>query len=133
MARVIHIFCLFGGLALLAVAVWLRAWDLGRAPGVNGDEAWAGVQAERVLHGQCVSARTPTGNPLNPFFIIPQVLLHASWEPSFALLRLPALVSGLLALALNFFLCRRALGIRAAWLTTLIHAVLPINIAYSRF
>jgi hypothetical protein len=129
----VHIFCILAGIVLLAVAVWFRAWDLGRVPGVNGDEAWAGVQAERMLHGQCVSARTPTGNPLNPFFMLPQVLLHARAEPSFALLRVPALASGLLALMLNFYLCRRAFGARLAWLTTLIHAVLPINIAYSRF
>jgi hypothetical protein len=129
----VRFICIFAGIVLLAVAVWFRAWDLGRLPGVNGDEAWAGVQAERILHGQCVPARTPTGNPLNPFFMLPQVLLHALAEPSFALLRLPALASGLLALALNFYLCRRAFGARLAWLTTLIHAILPINIAYSRF
>jgi hypothetical protein len=133
MARAIHISCVLCGVALLAVAVWFRAWDLGRVPGVNGDEAWSGVQAERILCGQCVAARTPTGNPLNPFFMVPQVALHAAAEPSFTVLRLPALASGLVALWLNFYLCRRAFGARTAWLTTLIHAVLPINIAYSRF
>lgn len=131
--RVIRISCILSGIALLAVAVLLRGWDLGRVPGVNGDEAWSGVQAQRLLRGECVSARTPTGNPLNPFFMAPQVLLHSMAEPSFSLLRLPALASGLMALALNFYLCQRAFGWRTAWLTTLIHAVLPINIAYSRF
>jgi hypothetical protein len=128
-----RVVCFLGGIVLLGVALWFRAWDLEQVPGVNGDEAWVGVQAERMLRGQCVSARTPTGNPLNPFFLVPQVLLHAAFEPSFSVLRVPALVSGLLALALNFYLCRRAFGVRMAWLTTLIHAVLPINIAYSRF
>ena len=105
----------------------------GRIPGVNGDEAWYGVQAERIIDRGCVAARTPTGNPLNPFMIVPQVLLHEFSPPSFALLRTPALVSGLLALLLNLAMCARAFGWRMAWLTTLIHAVLPINIAYSRF
>ena len=129
----LRILGILASISLLAVAVWFRAWDLGRLPGVNGDEAWSGVQAERILRGQCVAARTPTGNPLNPFFMIPQVALHGVAEPSFTVLRLPALASGILALLVNFYLCRRALGARLAWLTTLIHAVLPINIAYGRF
>ncbi|MEX2137648.1 MAG: hypothetical protein WD894_00175 [Pirellulales bacterium] len=123
----------FVGIALLGVAVWFRCWNLGSVPGVNGDEAWSGVQTERLLHGQCVPLRTPTGNPLNPFFLAPQVLVHTFAESSFAALRIAALASGLIALVLNFCLCRRAFGPRMAWLTTLIHAVLPINIAYSRF
>src|SRR4029078_4352472 len=40
--------------------------------------------------------------------------------------------SGLLALLLNLALCARAFGWRMAWLTTFIHAVLPVNIASSR-
>ena len=119
--------------ALLAVAVWFRCWDLGSVPGVNGDEAWSGVMAERLLHGQCVPLRTPTGNALNPFFFAPQVLVHRFIDPSFTALRIPALASGLAALLLNFWLCTRAFGPRLAWTTTLIHAVLPTNIAYSRF
>ena len=120
-------------LALLAVAVWFRIWDLGQVPGVNGDEAWSGVMAERLLHGQCVPLRTPSGNPFNPLFFAPQVLVHRFAEPSIAALRTAALASGLIALLLNFYLCARAFGVRLAWVTTLIHAVLPINIAYSRF
>jgi hypothetical protein len=120
-------------IALLAVAVGFRCWGLGQMPGVNGDEAWSGVMAERLLHGQCVSLRTPTGNPLNPFFLAPQVLVHAFAGPSFAALRVTSVASGLIALILNFCLCARVFGTRMAWLTTLIHAVLPINIAYSRF
>jgi 4-amino-4-deoxy-L-arabinose transferase-like glycosyltransferase len=120
-------------IAILCCAVWFRGWELGRIPGVNGDEAWYGVAAERILDRGCVSARTPTGNVLNPFFMAPQVALHSFLDPSFTVLRTPALVSGLVALVVNFFLCRRAFGLRVAYLTTLIHAVLPINIAYSRF
>ena len=34
---------------------------LGRLPGVNGDEAWYGVQVLRLLSGEAVDWRTPTG------------------------------------------------------------------------
>src|SRR5262245_43747402 len=87
---------LWNGLALVAVSVALRVWLLGRLPGVNGDEAWMGVQAQRWLRGS-IAWRTPTGNLINPFFFVPEVVLHALFRPSFTLLRVPAVISGLLA------------------------------------
>ena len=60
----------------------------------------------RLLHGQEVEWRTPNGNPINPFFFLPALALHAIWPPSIVLLRLVPLASGLAALALNYWLCR---------------------------
>src|SRR5690606_24064451 len=77
--------------------------------------------------------KTPTRNPINIFFLGPQVLLHWDAEPSFWRLRLSAVLSGLAALVVNYWLCRRAFGWQAAIVSTVILAVLPINIAYSRF
>ncbi len=119
-------------IALVGVAVWFRVYELGNLPGVNGDEAWYGVQAELVLHGQPIDWRTPTGNLLNPLFFGPQLLLHAFVEPSFALLRTTAVVSGILALVANYCLCRRLFGGRLAAISTVILAVLSTNIVYSR-
>jgi hypothetical protein len=125
---------LTGALASLAVvAVGLRIWDLGNVPGLNGDEAWAGVQIERMLHGEAARWTTPTGNPLNPFFFGPQLALHALCPPSVTLLRIVPLVSGLAALLLNFVLCYRAFDRKTAAVSTLILALMPLNIAYSRF
>ncbi len=73
--------------ALLFVAIWFRIDRLDHLPGANGDEAWYGVQAEAVLHGEPISWRTPTGNLLNPLFFGPLLALHAIFEPSFGLLR----------------------------------------------
>lgn len=119
--------------ALLAVAVWLRVWRLDNMPGVNGDEAQYGVNALQWLRGEPVPLRTNTGNPLNVFFFVPQVLVHAVAPPSFALLRSVAAASGIAALVLNWILARRLLGTRFAVISTLLLAVLPVNIAYSRF
>ena len=91
------------------------------------------MQCEMLLHGEPFSGRTPTGNWLNPFFFAPLVALHALAEPSFELLRITPFASGLLALVVNFFLCRRAFDLRTATISTVVLAVLPINIAYSRF
>ena len=114
------------------MAIWFRCRDLGNLPGVNGDEAWYGVQAELVLHGEPIAWRTPTGNLLNPMFIGPQLLVHSICEPSIAVLRTTAVASGLLALAVNYWLCRGIFGRRAAAISTTILAVLPVNIIYSR-
>lgn len=118
---------------LLGTAVLFRIDGLGNVPGVNGDEAWMGVQAESLLHGEPVQWRTPTGNLLNPFHFAPQVLLHAVGEPSIALLRTTALVSSLLAIGLNFCLARRVFNVRVAILSSALLTLLPINIAYARF
>ena len=118
---------------LLVVAAGLRFWQLDRLPGVNGDEAWYGAMALRWLDGEVIGWRTPTGNPLNPFFLFPLIGLHCCWEPSIALLRAPAVVSGVLACAANFWLCRRVFDRQTAIVSTVILAVLPIDLAYSRF
>ena len=120
-------------LGLILLATLLRCRDLGNLPGINGDEAWYGVQAELCLRGEPIPWRTPSGNLLNPLFFGPQLAMHALFGPSFALLRATAVVSGMLALAMNFWLCRRVLGQKIAFVSTLVLAVLPIDIAYSRF
>ena len=124
---------LAGSFIVLCVAVGLRIWRLGNVPGVNGDEAWYGVLAWRIATGSAFAWWTPTGNPLNPFYVGPLVLLHLAAEPSVTLLRTVAVVSGSLALGMNYWLCRKVYGSRTAAISSLILAVLPINIAYSRF
>jgi len=120
-------------LALVLVAVWFRARMLENIPGTNADEAWYGVQALEILEGRQWLVQTPTGNPPNPFFLGPVVLLHALLHPSMVVLRLVAVLSGMAALALNWWLCRWVFDRRTAAISTVLLAVLPINIAYSRF
>ncbi len=129
-----HRWAIWGcGCVLLAVALGFRLWKLGSVPGINGDEAWYGVQAMLWLRGESVSWRTPTGNPMNPFYFAPLAAVHAMWGVGFWQLRSVAAASGVLALVVNFWLARRALGIVAAVISTTVLAVLPINLAYSRF
>ena len=94
--KYIAIVVLLGG--VLAVSLWFRVWRVDHIPGINGDEAWYGVQAVRIVRSESPNWTTPSGLPLNPFFMGPMVLLHAFYAPSFPLLRLPAIISGALTL-----------------------------------
>jgi hypothetical protein len=119
--------------AVVAVALAMRVWQLGNLPGINGDEAWSGVQAMRAVRGEAFAWRTPTGNPVNVFFLAPLAALHLVFAPSFVLLRSIAVVSGVAALAANYALCRRGFDTCTALVSTVLLAILPINVAYSRF
>jgi hypothetical protein len=128
-----RVLLLVNGVALLIATLWLRTWHLENVPGINGDEAWSGVQALKLLRGEPIEWRTPSGNPINLFFFLPLVALHAFQAPSFVLLRITPLASGLVALVANYYLCRRAFDPRTAAVSTLLLAAFPIDIAYSRF
>ena len=126
-------FLLLNAAALVLVALWFRVRSLGNIPGVNGDEAWYGVVAWQMTHGGPVNWHTPTGNPLNPLFVGPLALLHIWLPPSIVLLRCMALAGGLAALVVNWWFCRWVFDRRTATVSTVVLAILPINIAYSRF
>ena len=119
---------------MLLGAVWFRCRSLENIPGINGDEAWYGARAMAILHGQeRLLVATPTGNPPNFLFLVPTILLHLVFRPSIVLLRSVAVAGGLAALLLNWYLCRWVFDGRTAAISTLALAVLPVNIAYSRF
>lgn len=120
-------------LAMFAVAFWFRVEGLPDLPGINGDEAWYGVQAENLLAGRPVAWRTPTGLPLNPFLVGIEVLLLTVFEPSFWILRAPSVICGVLAVVLTYVLGSRVLDRTSAWIATILMAALPITIGYSRF
>ncbi len=126
-------FLALNALALLVAAVFLRCHALCTIPGLNGDEAWYGIRAWQILHGGGQGWNTPTGNPLNPLFVGPLALLHLWMPPSILLLRVVAVASGMAALAINWLFCRWIFDRRTAAISTVMLAVLPINIAFSRF
>ncbi len=109
----------------LAVSLWFRVWKLGSVPGLNGDEAWFGNEMLYALRGEPFLWRTPHGNPLNPFWCLPLWALHTVFQPSFVLLRSLAVVSGCLALLVNFWLCKATYDKKTAWISTALLAVLP--------
>lgn len=118
---------------ILSIAVVFRLVDLGNIPGINGDEAWYGVQMLEFRSGSSFAWRTPTGNLVNPFFSGVIFLLQLFFPPSFWILRITAAISGILAIFFTYYLISEVLGKRIAIISTLLVATLPINIGYSRF
>lgn len=119
--------------AILAIGICFRIWKLDTIPGVNGDEAWLGWKAFQVAHGARLDWMTFSGNLTDPFYILPLIALHKIFAPSTTLLRGVAVISGVLVLPMNYYLCRWVFDRKTAWGTTLLLAVLPVNIVYSRF
>ncbi len=118
----------------LAVSLVFRFLWLDRLPGINGDEAWYGVQIEKFLAGQPWSGRTPSKLPINPLLFVSESLLLCMAEPSFWVLRLPVAMWCLIGLVLTFVLHRRVFHEAGdALLVVTFTASLPMHIAYSRF
>lgn len=123
----------FAVLFVLLVAVAFRFVWLDTVPGLNGDEAWLGWKSYLAAHGVDLDWRTNSGNFTNPFFLLPLVWLHHVFEPSAWVLRVTAAISGVLTLLVNFGMCRWIFGTRVAVASTVLLAVVPMSIAYSRF
>src|SRR5690242_18276870 len=99
---------------LFGVAVWFRVTSLEALPDVESDEAWYGIQAYRLGHGQPFEFQTPNCNPLNPLHTGLEVPLLLVFSPAYWILRAPAVLAGLLTIALTYFLGARAFGRRPA-------------------
>ena len=119
-------------IGLILVGLVLRAYTLGRLPGVNADEAWYGVAALEFVDGGRFGMVTPNGNRIGPLQFGEMAFLHLFFEPSLAMLRIPSLLSSVGAIALAYLAGKRIGGTSGAWLAMVIMAVLPINIAYAR-
>jgi hypothetical protein len=119
---------------LFAVAIVFRIIALDHLPGINGDEAYYGWIVMGLKAGEARPLRSGSGLPLNPLYTGLLYLIQLVWPtPSFWVLRLPALLSGLAAAALAYPLLSRVLDRATAVATALLLACLPIAIAYSRF
>ncbi len=121
-------------MALIGVSLVFRILWLDRVPGVNGDEAWYGVQAVRFVDGKTWSWQTPSGLPVNPMLFVTEVLLLKIWSPSFLILRIPIAIWACAGLAITFVLHRWYSGSRGeALLVVALTGCMPAHLAYSRF
>ena len=118
---------------ILTTSLWFRVGGLENLPGINGDEAWYGVQAFLIATGRPFAWRTPTGLPMNPFFTGIEVPLIWGFRPSFWILRTPAVLSSMIAMPLVYWLGKRMFDRTTALIAAMLMAVLPTTIGYARF
>jgi hypothetical protein len=119
-------------LGAVLVGITLRVVALDRLPGVNGDEAWYGVNVNELLHGGTPFRQTPSGNFVNPVHSVPLLLISLVAEPSVTVLRAPEVWWGILTLVCTYPLLARPIGSRSALIATLVIAALPTLVAYAR-
>ena len=117
---------------LLALALWLRVTSLGGLPEPNGDEAFYGIQAHRLVSGLPPQFVTPTGNPVNPVLVAIEAPLLLLFGPKYWALRTPTAVAGLLAVALAYAWVRRWCDRPTALIAASVLAVMPMAILLSR-
>ncbi|MBI3070628.1 MAG: glycosyltransferase family 39 protein [Deltaproteobacteria bacterium] len=118
-------------LGVIAIALFMRVVCLGHIAGVNGDEAWAGVQLQAVATGKAPE-NAPSGLAIEPFYSGFLSFLQKIFPPSFEVLRIPPLAAGILAVLLAYIWLCRVLPKNTALFCALVMAILPMNIAYSR-
>ncbi|HWE35116.1 MAG TPA: hypothetical protein VG406_00980 [Isosphaeraceae bacterium] len=125
-------FCAACLVALFGLSLWARVTSLETSPATCADEAFFGLQAERLAHGRAISSTTGSYKPVDYVYSVAGAPLHLIFRPSYALERTPAVLFGLAAVVLCYvFVARefdRTTGLIAAGLL----AVLPIAIMYAR-
>ncbi len=100
MGRFARVLLICGVASLLAVGVWSRIASLGRYPELDGDEAWHAVQLSRMIQGKSFEFITATGLPLSSFHTVLELPGLLFLPRSLAILRIPTVITGLLAVAL---------------------------------
>lgn len=124
----------FAGLAFVfAVALWFRVSSLGAFPWHDADESYYGLQTARMLKGEAFEVRTMNRNVLNPFLVAlqgPFQLMVA--RPSLWVLRLPAVLCGVLAVVLTYAIGKRVLDRTTALTAAILLATLPCAVYHSR-
>jgi hypothetical protein len=117
---------------LFALGIWFRITSLESMPFPDGDEAWYAVQVAHLLKGKAFEAFTPYANPLNPFFAGMHIPALLTTKPALWLLRVPAVVCGILAIVLTYVLGRKVFDRTTALIASALLAVLPVAIIFSR-
>ena len=119
-------------IGLFGAGLWCRTTSLGTAPVPAADEAFFGVQAENLAHGKSLRGKTGSGKPVDLIYTVVEAPLHRALPPSYEVERLPAVGFGVLAVALTYFLGARILDRTTARIASVLLAVSPIAIIFSR-
>jgi 4-amino-4-deoxy-L-arabinose transferase-like glycosyltransferase len=120
-------------LAIMVIALVARFYHLTTLPtGFHGDEAVAGLEAERLLRDHWIGPYTPLalGQPTGTIHLVALSIVffgHTIWAVRFV-----SAVVGTLTVLLLYGFLRRHLGVRIAQVGSLLLAVLTWHVHFSR-
>lgn len=117
---------------LFGLSAWFRASSLASLPETDGDEAWHAIQLVHMMRGEAFSVRTEHGLPLSPIHALLELPLLLVFKPSYALLRIPSLLTGMLAVFLIYRLGSRVFDRTTGLIASALLAALPVAIIFSR-
>jgi hypothetical protein len=117
---------------LFAAALWLRITSLEALPLLDGDEAWHAIQLSKMVRGEPFATQTPTGIPLSPFHAVLELPLLLLFKSSLGILRIPTVITGILAVLWTYRLGTRMLDRTTGLIAATLLACLPVAIIYSR-
>jgi hypothetical protein len=117
---------------VVTAGLLVRTIDLGRLPGINGDEAWYGANVHLLLDGERPFWRTGIGNVVSPLHSGILIVLERLAGPSFTLLRVPSVLWGCLAVGFAYPLVAPLIGTRSAIILTAILALSPAAVSQAR-
>jgi 4-amino-4-deoxy-L-arabinose transferase-like glycosyltransferase len=118
--------------ALYGLSAWFRISSLDSLPETDGDEAWHAIQLVHMLRGEAFSIRTEHGLPLSPIHAVLELPLLLLFKPSYSLLRIPSLFTGVLAVVLIYRLGERMFDRVTGLIASCMLAVLPVAIIFAR-
>jgi|GEM_PF-2448125 len=117
---------------LFAFAFWQRTTSLESLPDVNADEVWHAIQLTNFANGKPYKTWTLTDLPLSPIHCMLEIPFLLVLKPSLWMVRLPAFISGTLAVILTYVLGSRMFDRMTALIAAALMAILPLTIIYSR-
>ena len=124
-------------LFLIFCSVGIRFWAVGSIPGINGDELHIGVKVLMTLRQEPISLATGSNLPAEPLSFAVMTLIHVLFSPSFFLLRMTPVITGLMTLWVAWFvgkeLDRGGSSSLGALLLTSLVACHPVSLTYARF
>jgi hypothetical protein len=117
---------------LLAVSLWFRISSLEGLPDVDGDETWHAIPLMAMQRGDPATVVTMHGLPLSPFHAALEFPLLLAFGPALWVVRVPTVLTGILAVILTYVLGSRMFDRTTALIASVLLAVLPVTIIYSR-
>jgi hypothetical protein len=124
--------CAASLVALFGLSLWARVTSLETSPATSADEAFFGLQAERLAHGRAIASTTGSYKPVDYVYSAAGAPLHLIFRPSYALERTPAVLFGLAAVVLCYAFVAREYDRTAGLIAAGLLATLPIAIMYAR-